>query len=148
MSDIADIRMFAGLLRRQMWTILSTIACVLFLTASTLMLMTPRYTAQALILVDTSAKNLLDPAASATTGLTDNSRVEGEVRIVQSDAVLLDVVRAPATCLRIASSRHGAGLATLPQVLSARRDRWRPETRRFLRSLNRSRRQLGFAGRG
>jgi capsular exopolysaccharide synthesis family protein len=94
MSDIADIRMFAGLLRRQMWTILSTIACVLFLTASTLMLMTPRYTAQALILVDTSAKNLLDPAASATTGLTDNSRVEGEVRIVQSDAVLLDVVRA------------------------------------------------------
>ncbi len=94
MSDIADIRMFAGLLRRQMLTILATIACILLLTAVTLMLLTPRYTAQALILVDTSAKNLLDPAASATTGLTDNSRVEGEVRIVQSDAVLLDVVRA------------------------------------------------------
>lgn len=54
---------------------------------------TPRYTAQSLGLVDTSSKNLLDPDAATTSGLTDNSRVEGEVRIIQSDAVLLEAIR-------------------------------------------------------
>jgi len=54
---------------------------------------TPRYTAQSLVLVDTSSKNLLDPDAATTSGPTDNSRVEGEVRIIQSDAVVLEAIR-------------------------------------------------------
>jgi capsular exopolysaccharide synthesis family protein len=93
MSEIADLRLFSGLLRRQIGTIVATAAAILLLTVVTLICLTPRYTAQALVVVDTSAKNLLDPIASTVNGLTDNARVEGEVRIAQSDAVLLDVVR-------------------------------------------------------
>lgn len=93
MSDIADLRMLSGILRRQISVVLATAATVILLTVFTLFLLTPRYQAQALVLVDTSAKNLLDSNAPSVTGLTDNSRVEGEVRIAQSDAVLLDVVR-------------------------------------------------------
>jgi capsular exopolysaccharide synthesis family protein len=92
MCDIADLRMLAGLLRRQIWVAVATAATLFVLTVGTLLLLTPRYQAEALVLVDTSSKNLLDSNAPSVTGLTDNSRVEGEVRIAQSDAVLLDVV--------------------------------------------------------
>ncbi len=94
MDDVTDLRMLLGLMRRQMRTIVAT-ALIVFLSGVAIVLMlTPRYTAQTLVLVDTSAKNLLDPEAVTASGLTDNSRVEGEVRIVQSDAVLLDAIRA------------------------------------------------------
>jgi len=45
------------------------------------------------VLVDTSSKNLLDLDAATTNGLTDNSRVEGEVRIIQSDAALVEAIK-------------------------------------------------------
>ncbi len=93
MSDIADLRMILGLLRRQICVVLATAAAILFLTAIVLTVLTPRYTAQALVVVDTSAKNLLAPESAAIASASDNARVEGEVRIAQSDAVLLDVVR-------------------------------------------------------
>ncbi len=85
--------MLPGIIRRQTRAILVT-AAVIFLSAVVVtFLLTPQYSAQALLLVDTSSKNLLDPDADAASGVTDNSRVEGEVRIVQSDAVLLEAVR-------------------------------------------------------
>ncbi|MBO9125311.1 MULTISPECIES: Wzz/FepE/Etk N-terminal domain-containing protein [unclassified Rhizobium] len=93
MSDIADLRMISGLLRRQIWVVLATAAAILSLIAIVLTVLTPRYTAQALVVVDTSAKNLLAPDSAAIASASDNARVEGEVRIAQSDAVLLDVVR-------------------------------------------------------
>jgi capsular exopolysaccharide synthesis family protein len=93
MSDIADLRMILGLLRRQIWVVLATAAAILSLTAIVLTVLTPRYTAQALVVVDTSAKNLLAPDSAVIASASDNARVEGEVRIAQSDAVLLDVVR-------------------------------------------------------
>ncbi|QFY62437.1 AAA family ATPase [Rhizobium grahamii] len=85
--------MLPGIIRRQTRAILVT-AAVIFLSAVAITFsLTPQYSAQALLLVDTSSKNLLDPDADAASGVTDNSRVEGEVRIVQSDAVLLEAVR-------------------------------------------------------
>ncbi|KQV83781.1 Wzz/FepE/Etk N-terminal domain-containing protein [Rhizobium sp. Root1220] len=93
MNDVADLRMLLGLVRRQMRTILATGLAIFLLSVAVVFLLTPRFSAQALVLVDTSSKNLLAPDAVTATGLTDNSRVEGEVRIAQSDAVLLDVVQ-------------------------------------------------------
>ncbi|WP_283193993.1 Wzz/FepE/Etk N-terminal domain-containing protein [Rhizobium sp. AN80A] len=93
MSDNADLRMVLGLLRRQIRVVLATTASIVVLTAIILMSLTPRYTAQALVVVDTSAKNLLSPDTAPVAAASDNARVEGEVRIAQSDAVLLDVVR-------------------------------------------------------
>ncbi|MDM9622462.1 Wzz/FepE/Etk N-terminal domain-containing protein [Rhizobium sp. S96] len=93
MNEIADLRTLFGLMRRQVWTILAFAAAIFLLTLIVVFSVTPRYTAQALLLVDTSSKNLLDPDTASANGLTDNSRVESEVRIIQSDAVLLDVVR-------------------------------------------------------
>ncbi|WP_141652330.1 GNVR domain-containing protein [Rhizobium grahamii] len=93
MNDVADLRMLIGLAHRQVRTILAVALPIFLLSVAVLFSLTPRYTAQSLVLVDTSSKNLLDPNTAATSGLTDNSRVEGEVRIVRSDAVLLDVIR-------------------------------------------------------
>ncbi|MBB3965013.1 Wzz/FepE/Etk N-terminal domain-containing protein [Rhizobium metallidurans] len=93
MSDSADLRMVLGLLRRQIRVVLATTASIVVLTSIILMSLTPRYTAQALVVVDTSAKNLLSPDTTPVAAASDNARVEGEVRIAQSDAVLLDVVR-------------------------------------------------------
>ncbi|MDM9626080.1 Wzz/FepE/Etk N-terminal domain-containing protein [Rhizobium sp. S152] len=94
MNEVTDLRMLLGLVRRQLRIIVAT-ALIVFLSGVTVVfLLTPRFTAQALVLVDTSNKNLLDPEAASASGITDNSRVEGEVRIVQSDAVLIDAIRA------------------------------------------------------
>ena len=93
MNDVANLRTFVGLVRRQARTIALIGLPIFLLSAVVLFSLTPRYTAQSLVLVDTSSKNLLDPDAATASGLTDNSRVEGEGRIIQSDAVLLDAVR-------------------------------------------------------
>ncbi len=93
MNDVADVRMLIGLAHRQARTILLVGLPIFLLSLVIVFSLTPRYTAQSLVLVDTSSKNLLDPDAATTNGLTDNSRVEGEVRIIQSDAVLLEAIR-------------------------------------------------------
>jgi len=93
MNDVADVRMLIGLAHRQARTILLVGLPIFLLSLVIVFSFTPRYTAQSLVLVDTSSKNLLDPDAATSSGLTDNSRVEGEVRIIQSDAVLLEAIR-------------------------------------------------------
>lgn len=88
-----DLKGILGLIRRQLWLILSTIAAVLVVTIIVTYALTPRYTATALILVDTSSKNLLDSSNMLTNPNADNARVESEVGILRSDRILMNVIR-------------------------------------------------------
>jgi capsular exopolysaccharide synthesis family protein len=88
-----DLKGILGLIRRQLWLILSTIATILILTIIFTYSLTPKYTATSLVLVDTSTKNLLDSNNILSNPNADNSRVESEVGILKSDRILLNVVR-------------------------------------------------------
>ncbi|WP_082478492.1 MULTISPECIES: GumC family protein [unclassified Rhizobium] len=88
-----DLRGILGLIRRQLWLILSTIATILVLTIVFTYSLTPRYTANSLVFVDTSVKNLLTSVNGMSNPNADNSRIESEVAILKSDSVLLNVVR-------------------------------------------------------
>ena len=110
-----DLKAILGLVRRQLWLILSTIAVVLVLTIILTYSLTPRYTASALILVDTSTKNLLDSSNIISNPNADNSRVESEVGILKSDRVLLNVVRDNNL---IADSEFGIRVSFKDRVLS------------------------------
>ncbi len=87
-----DLKGILGLIRRQLWLILSTIAAILILTIIFTYSLTPKYTATSLVLVDTSTKNLLDSDNIISNPSADNSRVESEVGILKSDRILLNVV--------------------------------------------------------
>ncbi|MEK1932108.1 MAG: Wzz/FepE/Etk N-terminal domain-containing protein, partial [Pararhizobium sp.] len=87
-----DLKGILGLIRRQLWLILSTIATILILTIIFTYSLTPKYTATSLVLVDTSTKNLLDSDNILSNPSADNSRVESEVGILKSDRILLNVV--------------------------------------------------------
>ncbi len=88
-----DIRGIVGLLRRQIRLIVITFVVVMVLAAIALFAMTPRYSSSALIFVDPSSKNLLDPESSASSAASDNARVDSEVEILRSQGVLVNVVQ-------------------------------------------------------
>ena len=88
-----DLKGILGIIRRQMWLILSTIAAILVVTIIFTYSLTPKYTATALILVDTSQKNVLDATNVLANPSADNARVESEVGILKSNRILLDVIR-------------------------------------------------------
>ncbi len=88
-----DLKAILGILRRQLWLVLSTILAVVVIASIAVYAVTPRYTATALVLVDTKDKNLLDAETAATNASTDNARVESEVEILKSDRVLLNVIK-------------------------------------------------------
>ncbi|PLW76052.1 GumC family protein [Cohaesibacter celericrescens] len=88
-----DIRHLVGMIGRQRKLIVSTVILAVALAVIALFAITPKYTASALILVDPSQKNLLDPRAASGFSNTDSARVDSEVAIVASDRVLVDVVR-------------------------------------------------------
>lgn len=87
-----DFRHIFGIVRRQIRLILATIAIVLAVAGIALFSITPLYTGTALVLVDPSRKNLLDPSNTMGSSSADSARVESEVEIVDSDAVLLSVI--------------------------------------------------------
>lgn len=88
-----DIVQLIGPIRRRIRLILSTFAIVLMLAALALLAITPRYTASALIQIDPSTKNLLDTTLSQANFGAENTRVESEVGILRSQAILLSVVK-------------------------------------------------------
>ena len=92
MENEIDIKSILGLVRRQIWIIVSVIIAVLVLTVAVTFSLTPRYTATAKILVDTSSKNLLDPDERVMSSNTDNARVESEVEILDTDDVKIQVI--------------------------------------------------------
>lgn len=110
-----DLRSVIGLLRRQLRLIIGTIAVIVVLAAIVVFSLTPTYTASALVLVDPSNKNLLDPTAEMMGASSENARVDSEVEILRSDAVMLEVVRANNL---IADPEFGVRLGMLQSVLA------------------------------
>ena len=88
-----DIRQLIGMVRRQRKLIGATILLALGIAVVALFAITPKYTSSALLLVDPSQKDLLDPRTGSSYSNTDSARVDSEVEIVASDRVLMDVVR-------------------------------------------------------
>ncbi len=88
-----DLRAVFGPLKRQFALILAVF--VVLLVASTLMIFSlrPDFTSTALVQIDPSQKNLLDPTAELPGSASDSGRVEGEVELAKSDAVLLRAIR-------------------------------------------------------
>jgi succinoglycan biosynthesis transport protein ExoP len=91
-SDELDLRSALGLLRRQFRLILVTVFLVLAVAGAAIVVMKPLYTATALILVDPSRKNLLDPDIQTQSGSSDGARVESEVELVKSETTLLRAI--------------------------------------------------------
>jgi polysaccharide biosynthesis transport protein len=110
-----DLRGVIGLLRRQLRLIIGTVVVVIALAAIVIFSLTPVYTASTLVLVDPSRKNLLDPAAEMVGASSENARVESEVEILRSDAVLLEVIRANNL---ISDPEFGVRLGLMQSVLA------------------------------
>ncbi len=89
-----DLRNILGLLRRQVRLIIASVIVVVTLAGLVTFSFTPIYSATALILVDPSRKNLLDPDAQIGSGVSDSARIDSEVEILRSDNVLLKVIEA------------------------------------------------------
>lgn len=88
-----NIKNIIGIIYRQYILIVITIATIIVLTLLAVYSITPKYTANALILVDTSYKDLLDSDTKSQNTNADNARVESEVGILKSDRILLDVIQ-------------------------------------------------------
>lgn len=61
--------------------------------ALVLALLTPVYSATALILFEPASRNVLDPDAPIAGGASENARIDSEVELLRSDAVLLRLLR-------------------------------------------------------
>jgi polysaccharide biosynthesis transport protein len=92
MQNEIDIKSVLGLIRRQIWIILSVIVLGVFLATAVTFALTPRFTATAKILVDTSSKDLLNPDDRVNYSSTDNARVESEVSLLDTENVKIQVI--------------------------------------------------------
>src|SRR5690606_15492378 len=110
-----DLRGVIGLLRRQLRLIVGTIVVMVVLAGIVVFSLTPTYTASALVLVDPSTKNLLDPGAEMIGASSENARVDSEVEIIRSAAVMLEVVRANNL---VSDPEFGVRLGMLQSVLA------------------------------
>ncbi len=91
--DQLDLRDLAAILRRR-WRLIATIFLLAVIGAiGTVKLLAPTYTASALILIDTSRKNLLDPTLQGSSAASETARVDSEVEILGSDGVLMQTIR-------------------------------------------------------
>lgn len=92
--DGQDLKTIVDLLRRRAGLILLVAMLVLGVAGLTVFALKPVYSATALILVDPSKKNLLDPSTEAGGSGSDSLRVDSEVELVKSETTLLAVVEA------------------------------------------------------
>lgn len=88
-----ELRNLVGLLRRQLRLIIIVLVVAVGLAALVVFSLTPKYSASALLLVDTSQKNLLDPSYQGGNAEIDNARVDSEVEILQSTSILMTVIK-------------------------------------------------------
>ncbi|WP_404399957.1 GumC family protein [Pelagibacterium halotolerans] len=88
-----DLRGVLALLRRQKRLIIGTFVVVLGLAIVVVLSLTPRYSSSALLFIDPSNKNLLDPTATTANGSSESSRVDSEVEIIRSQGNLLAVIQ-------------------------------------------------------
>ena len=92
--NFIEIKDVLSILRRQARLILLTLAVILSIAFIFLVRAAPLYTASALLLVDTTQKNLLDPSRSSSSNASvDNSRIESEVEILKSDSLVLQTIQ-------------------------------------------------------
>lgn len=91
-ADTLDLRSIFDLLRRRIWIILLVTAVALAVAGVALLALKPVYTATALVLVDPSKKNLLDPDQISGSS-SDALRVDSEVELVKSETTLLAVAQ-------------------------------------------------------
>jgi uncharacterized protein involved in exopolysaccharide biosynthesis/Mrp family chromosome partitioning ATPase len=87
-----DLRGLISLLRRQLRLIIIVTVLAAGIAALVVFSLTPKYSASAMLLVDTSQKNLLDPTALGVATEIDTARVDSEVEILLSPAVLMQVI--------------------------------------------------------
>lgn len=92
-GDALDLKTAFDLLRRRAWLIIVVAALVLGVAGLALLAMRPVYSATALVLVDPSTKNLLDPDTETTGSGSDSLRVDGEVELVKAETTLFAVAR-------------------------------------------------------
>lgn len=92
MQNEIDIKSILGLIRRQIWVIISIVLTVVVATAVVTFTLTPKYTATAKILVDTSSKDLLNPNMGPSYSSADNARVDSEAEILNSENVKIRVI--------------------------------------------------------
>lgn len=114
-TDI-DIRGFLALLRRRLGLIAASLAACVVLAGLAIVLIPPVHSATALILLDPGSGQLLDPETQRTGGVSDGTRIDSEVEIVRSDAVLIETARAEPALLSRALETSGL-LARLRSVL-------------------------------
>lgn len=110
-----DLRGIIGVLQRQFRLILTTIVVVVGLATIVAFSLTPTYTSSALILVDPSNKNLLDPEAQMMSSSADSARIDSEVELARSDSVLLRVIEKEAL---LNDPEFGVSLGMTARVLS------------------------------
>lgn len=87
-----DIRAIVGVLRRHIRLIIVTFVAMVGVAAVVTYSLKPVFTASALVLVDPSRKNLLDPSDVTNAAAADSARVDSEVELVKSETVLLKVI--------------------------------------------------------
>ena len=109
-----DIRSIFGLLRRQFRLIVITVIAVVGLAGVITFSLTPIYSSSALIMVDPSNKNLLDPETQGTSAGADSARIDSEVELVRSDNVLLKVIDSQKL---MADEEFGVSLGTWTQLM-------------------------------
>jgi capsular exopolysaccharide synthesis family protein len=83
-----SLRSFLGTVRRQIGLILAIMLLVVGGSTFAILSLKPIYRATTLVLVDPSEKNLLNPTNSSSSSASDNARVESEVSIAQSEAIV------------------------------------------------------------
>ena len=110
-----ELRSIFGLLRRQFRLILTTIVAVMSLAAVVAFSLTPVYTSSALIMVDPSNKDLLDPQNQINSASADSARIDSEVELARSDSVLLKVIQEENL---IADPEFGVSLGTWARILN------------------------------
>lgn len=87
-----DLRSIVGLMRRQLRLIIIIALVVVGLAALVVYTLTPRYSSSVMLLIDTNQKNLLDPTAQGSSAAIDSARVDSEIEILQSSALLMQVI--------------------------------------------------------
>lgn len=92
-GDSFDLRDVLGLLRRRIWLIVAVAVVVVGAAGIALLALKPVYTATALVLVDPSKKNLLNPEDVLGSSGSESLRVDSEVELVKSETTLLAVAR-------------------------------------------------------
>src|SRR5581483_2208311 len=95
-SHSLDLREIIRILRRRRWVIAFTALALFAAAVLFVLLVTPRYTATAAILIDPHRSNVLDSAANRSAQISnfesDNAYVNSQVNLIQSDGVLQSVV--------------------------------------------------------